>query len=115
MAEVIRIPGSRPIYKPRAELSGREQRWDERFVLGKIPEYDAFQDKHCLGYMVTSSAKKKKPQISPIKYRKGRSPVASILPRPGRTFSVKRLPTSAKKPVYLGNVLRQLRNNLVEL
>ena len=42
----MRIPGSRPFRPPsQKERPNREQSWDNRFHLGKIPEYNAQPDK----------------------------------------------------------------------
>jgi hypothetical protein len=43
----IRIPGSRPHkLSPKKGKKQREQSWDNRFHLGKIPEYNAFHDRY---------------------------------------------------------------------
>ena len=43
----FRIPGSRPHkLSPKKEKKIREQSWDNRFYLGKIPDYNAFHDKY---------------------------------------------------------------------
>ena len=99
--EVVRVPGARPLYKSRP----RDRHWDQRFVLERIPTYDAFKDKHCLAYLIAN--KKKKTVLAPGRIRKTRSPSNSLMPRPVRGLST--------KPVLVGNVLRQLRSNLVEL
>ena len=101
--EVIRVPGARPLYKSRPK-----GKWDERFVLERIPAYDAFRDKHCLAYLIAN--KKKRTVLAPGGARKTRSPSSSLMPRPVRGPSNPRA-----KPVLVGNVLRQLRSNLIEL
>lgn len=99
--DVVRVPGARPLYKSRP----KDRQWNERFVLERIPAYDAFKDKHCLAYLVAN--KKKKTVLAPGRIRKTRSPSNSLMSRPVRGLST--------KPVLVGNVLRQLKTNLVEL
>ena len=103
--DVVRVPGARPMFKTRH----RERQWDERFVLERIPAYDAFKDKHCLAYLIAN--RRKKTVLAPGRIRKAKSPSNSVIPQGVRGQSNIR----SNKPVLVGEVLRQLRSNLLEM
>ena len=108
--DVIRIPGARPVYKQKAEVHVKEQNWDARFVLGRIPAYDATRDKHCVALV---AGKKKKTVLAPGRIRRARSPSSTAQARPPRSGSVKGLATESKN-LMRGNLVQKLRTDLVE-
>lgn len=108
--DVIRIPGARPVYKQKAEVHVKEQNWDDRFVLGRIPAYDATRDKHCVALV---AAKKKKTVLAPGRIRRARSPSSTAQARPPRSGSVKGLATESKN-LMRGNLVQKLKSDLVE-
>ena len=51
---MIRFTGSKPVKPPKRDGSTAEKMsskvWNSRFVLGKIPNYDALKDKNCQAF-----------------------------------------------------------------
>lgn len=93
--------------RPRAERSSRDH-WDERFVLGRIPDYDALKDKHCLNFMLLVTTKRKRNIVTPGRNRRMRTPGTSA----SRTASKKAFVGTGK--VVTGTVLREFREKLME-
>ena len=108
--DVIRIPGARPVYKQKAEKHLKEQNWDDRFVLGRIPAYDATKDRHCVALV---ASKKKKTVLAPGRIRRARSPSSTTQSKPPRSGSVKALGAEGRQ-VMRGNLVQKLRSDLVE-
>ena len=102
----IRVPGSRPFrLSSQKEKPVREQSWDNRFHLGKIPDYNALQDK----YIDQNRIRKirKKIILLPNKIKKPNPPSQSDL---AKCVSVK----GFKKPPFIQNqIVSKLTNSLV--
>ena len=95
----IRVPGSRPFrLSSQKEKPVREQSWDNRFHLGKIPDYNALQDK----YIDQNRIRKirKKIILLPNKIKKPNPPSQSDL---AKCVSVK----GFKKPPVIQNPQRE--------
>lgn len=103
----VRIPGSRPFRPPsQKEKPVREQSWDNRFHLGKIPEYNAMQDRH----------------IDPGKFRKTRKKIVLLPERAIKKIKKPSVPDLAKcvsvkgfakPPVVPNQIVNKLTSNLV--
>ena len=103
----VRIPGSRPFRPPsQKERPNREQSWDNRFHLGKIPEYNAEQDK-----LANPKPRKirKKIIIFPGKVKKPKLPCATDLTN---CVSVKGL---SKPPLVQSQIILKLTNSLISV
>jgi hypothetical protein len=104
----IRIPGSRPFRLPSSkEKPAREQSWDNRFHLGKIPEYNAMQDR----YIDPNKLRKprKKIILLPGKIKKTTKPSELDL---AKCVSVKSL---QKPPLIQNQIVQKLTNNLISV
>jgi len=104
--DVFRIPGSRPVIRLKADRQSHDSQWDERFVLGRIPDYDALRDKHCLNFMLFLTSKKKRNIATPGRSRRQRTPSS-------RTAS-KKVFAGTTTVVVTSALLRDLRTKLVE-
>ena len=100
---LLRIPGARPIRRqtknPRQE---RESSWDNRFHLGRIPDYNPQSDKHLRQFL---ALKKKKKLLLPPS-RKEQSPKSIH-----KSTSNHRI-RSAKPPVVKTQVFKKLMEDL---
>lgn len=104
--DVFRIPGSRPVIRSKADRQSHDSQWDERFVLGRIPDYDALRDKHCLNFMLFLTSKKKRNIATPGRSRRQHTPSS-------RSASKKVL-AGTTKAVVTSALLRDLRAKLIE-
>ena len=103
----MRIPGSRPFRPPsQKERPNREQSWDNRFHLGKIPEYNAQPDK-----LPNPKPRKirKKIIILPGKVKKPKLPSATDL---AKCVSVKGL---SKPPLVQSQIILKLTSSLISV
>ena len=106
----VRIPGSRPFRPPSQKpKQPREQSWDNRFHLGKMPEYDAAQDPNLKASNLVKTRKKIRiiPE-KPIKRTK-KTPLPADL---SKCVSVKGL---KKQPVIQKTMLSNLNQKLEEV
>ena len=102
----MRIPGSRPFRPPsQKDKPIREQSWDNRFHLGKIPEYNPTQDKFIISTKMHKT--RKKIMLLPGKIKKPKPPTANDL---AKCVSVKGL---TKPPLVQNQIIHKLTNNLI--
>lgn len=100
----LRIPGSRPHkLSPKKEKKIREQSWDNRFHLGKIPEYNAVADIHLQKFPPT---RKKKIILGGGRVRKFREPSNKNLLK---STSSNMIP---KQHVVKSQIIKKLKENL---
>lgn len=110
---MLRIPGARPLRR-RQEVQSREQSWDNRFHLGKLPTYDALDDPHCNFHSGQNFQKiiktKKKIVLAPGKIRRAKNmqESPSRLPKSSSSKAVRN-----KKPSLLrGQIFKKFKDEL---
>lgn len=108
-AGFIRIPGARPIRRLKPDVQTREQSWDNRFYLDKIPEYNGRNDSYPALNPVQSrgAPRKKKVVMAPGRLRVIRSPIKEIeAARPLKAVASGGPKT--KNPLVSNQILRSL-------
>ncbi|CAG9332855.1 unnamed protein product [Blepharisma stoltei] len=106
---ILRIPGARPFRRSsKHEIQVREQSWDNRFHLEKIPDYDAVRDKHIQIHIATNH--RKKIILAPGKIKKAKEIPNRII----KSSSNKGI-AGGRPPVLRGQIFKKLTDNLVEL
>lgn len=104
---VLRIPGARPFRRSsKQEVVVREQSWDSRFHLDRLPVYDANRDKHIQIHL--GSNRRKKVILAPGKIRKAKDV-------PNRMLKSNSSKGIGKPPVMRGQIFKKLTDKLVEL
>lgn len=103
----FRIPGSRPHkLSPKKEKKIREQSWDNRFYLGKIPDYNAFHDKYLQNAL---PIQKKKIIIGVGRVRTRKNPsTRDLKSNTSNAFSGKGL-------IVKNQILKKLKQNLCSM
>lgn len=103
---MLRIPGSRPLkLSPKKDLQIREQSWDNRFHLGRIPDYNALQDRHLQLMVITN--RKKKIIIGAGRVRKKKEVSSKDLAQCTSSKSIRR------PPVIKNQIIKKLKDSLI--
>ncbi|CAG9325229.1 unnamed protein product [Blepharisma stoltei] len=106
---ILRIPGARPFRRSsKHDIQMREQSWDSRFHLDKLPDYDANKDRHIQVHLGVT--KRKKIIAAPGKIRKAND-IPNRVPKSASNKGI----GVGKPPVLKGQIFKKLTDNLVEL
>ena len=105
---VVRVPGSRPVkLSPKKEKQVREQSWDNRFHLGRIPDYNAFHDRYLNPNIITS--KKKKIILGVGRIRKQKDASTKNLMKSTSSNAIQ------KPPLVKNQILKKMKANLLSI